>query len=37
MTAFDISEELGERGAEGVDALEGEASRGTQRWIAGAR
>ena len=36
-TAFDISEELGGREAEGVDAVEGEASRGTQRWVGGAR
>ena len=36
-TAFDISEEQGGRGAEGVDAVEGEASRGTQRWVARAR
>jgi hypothetical protein len=31
MTVFDISEEQGGREAEGVDAVEGEASRGTQR------
>jgi hypothetical protein len=36
-TAFDISEVQGGRGAEGVDAVEGEASRGTQRWVALAR
>jgi hypothetical protein len=36
-TAFDMSEEQGGQGAEGVDAVEGEASRGTQRWIGGAR
>jgi hypothetical protein len=36
-TAFDISEEEGGRGAEGVDAVEEEASRGTQRWVGGAR
>jgi hypothetical protein len=36
-TAFDISEEEGGRVAEGVDAVEGEASRGTQRWIARTR
>jgi hypothetical protein len=30
-TAFDISEMPGGREAEGVDAVEGEASRGTQR------
>jgi hypothetical protein len=36
-TAFDISEEEGGRVAEGVDAVEGEASRGTQRWIGSAR
>jgi hypothetical protein len=36
-TAFDISEEQGGRVAEGVDALEGEASRGNQRWVARAR
>jgi hypothetical protein len=40
MTVYmtvDISEEQGGRGAEGVDAVEREASRGTQRWVGGAR
>jgi hypothetical protein len=36
-TVFDISEEEGGRGAEGVDAVEREARGGTQRWVGGAR
>jgi hypothetical protein len=32
-----ISDKAGRRVAEGVDAAEGEASRGTQRWVGGAR
>jgi hypothetical protein len=36
-TVLDISEVQGGREAEEVDAVEGEASRGTQRWIGGAR
>jgi hypothetical protein len=36
-TAFDISEAQGGRGAEGVDAVEGEARRWPMRWVGGAK